>query len=298
MWFTHVCVLPLTWSTTFAWRWLKVPLSTSCPVIRTVCFSCSKLPIARASPVAQSTPCPLANICSFSLEAFFRLRCRVNPSGIVCRLLPTCSSVSSSRPVASCLFTVWRGTLIFCQGLSSLWVPFHRSVGISTLSDSSHASSNAATTFASIAAISAAVKLPSASSRSLYTVTGLGCFAMAWYISGCVNMGSSTSLCPCLRYPTRSMITSRWNAARYSAAMVNTRVTASQSSALTWKIGHPNAFPKSEAYRVDRPWSGLAVNPIWLLQITLMVPPVWYASSCAICMVSYTIPCPANAASP
>ena len=55
---------------------------------------------------------------------------------------------------------------------------------------------------------------------------------------------------------------------------------------MTWKMGAPNALPRSDAYIVLRPCSGVAVKPTWLLQMTWIVPPVPYASSATICIVS------------
>lgn len=48
----------LTWSCKTAWRWLKVPRSTSWPVRRTWLPSSSSVPNASASAVPQSTPFP------------------------------------------------------------------------------------------------------------------------------------------------------------------------------------------------------------------------------------------------
>ena len=47
--------------------------------------------------------------------------------------------------------------------------------------------------------------LPSATSRSVYSLNGLSCLAMALYNLGWVNIGSSPSLWPYLRYPSKSM---------------------------------------------------------------------------------------------
>ena len=80
---TQVYFSPVFWSTTLAWRWLKVPRSTSWPVSRTLCCSSNSDPIASASPVAQSMPSPLSNICAFCFESFFRFRCRLKLSGQV-----------------------------------------------------------------------------------------------------------------------------------------------------------------------------------------------------------------------
>mmetsp|Transcript_9454 Transcript_9454/g.33262 ORF Transcript_9454/g.33262 Transcript_9454/m.33262 type:complete len:434 (+) Transcript_9454:909-2210(+) len=96
----------------------------------------------------------------------------------------------------------------------------------------------------------------------------------------------------------RSTMTSLPNVARYSAAIWNTRVTSSGWSALTWKMGISKALPTSLQYCDERLWCGSVVKPIWLLQTTWMVPPVLYDSSAAMCSVSYTMPWPANAASP
>ncbi len=57
------------------------------------------------------------------------------------------------------------------------------------------------------------------------------------YMSGCVKLGSSASLCPHLRKQNMSMTTSLLNLWRYSIAVATTWATASQSSPLTWKMG-------------------------------------------------------------
>ena len=81
-------------------------------------------------------------------------------------------------------------------------------------------------------------------------------------------------------------MTSVLNSWRHATAVSKTRQTASGSSALTWKMGAPNALPRSDAYIRRLPCSGVAVKPTWLLQMTWIVPPVPYASSATICIVS------------
>ena len=52
-------------------------------------------------------------------------------------------------------------------------------------------------------------------------------------------------------------------------------ITASGSSPLTWKIGDSIIFATSVQYSDERAsCSALVVNPIWLLTMMWMVPPV------------------------
>ena len=54
----------------------------------------------------------------------------------------------------------------------------------------------------------------------------------------------------------------------------NMHVTASTSSALTWKIGAATTLATSEQYGDERECAGLVVKPIWLLMTIWIVPPV------------------------
>ncbi|KOC70757.1 hypothetical protein WH47_06797, partial [Habropoda laboriosa] len=64
-----------------------------------------------------------------------------------------------------------------------------------------------------------------------------GVFLILRYIKGCVNIGSSISLWPFRLYDTISITTSLWKVALHSAATLQTCITATGSSELTWKIG-------------------------------------------------------------
>ena len=71
-----------------------------------------------------------------------------------------------------------------------------------------------------------------------------------------------------------SMTTSFLNAWRNAIASRMTRIAASGSSPLTWKIGACTVFAMSVAYTVERAKPGSVVNPIWLLTTMCSVPPV------------------------
>ncbi len=71
-----------------------------------------------------------------------------------------------------------------------------------------------------------------------------------------------------------SMTTSFLNCCRKSIASRATRTHASGSSPFTWKIGAPIIFATSVQYSEDRECSGEVVNPIWLLTMMWIVPPV------------------------
>ena len=53
-----------------------------------------------------------------------------------------------------------------------------------------------------------------------------------------------------------------------------TQTQASGSSPLTWKIGAPIIFATSVQYSDERESPGCVVNPIWLLTMMWIVPPV------------------------
>ena len=92
------------------------------------------------------------------------------------------------------------------------------------------------------------------------------------YMIGWVNIGSSISLCPNFLYPTRSITTSLCQVALHSAAILATSITASGSSAFTWKIGALTTRPTSVQYGLDLEYLGSVVNPIWLLATMWTVP--------------------------
>ena len=69
-----------------------------------------------------------------------------------------------------------------------------------------------------------------------------------------------------------------------------TQTHASGSSPLTWKIGAPIIFATSVQYSDDRESLGDVVNPIWLLTMMWIVPPVRYPRSSARFSVSATTP--------
>ena len=95
---------------------------------------------------------------------------------------------------------------------------------------------------------------------------------MMEYMMGWVNIGSSISLCPNFLYPTRSITTSLCQVALHSAAILATSITASGSSAFTWKIGALTTRPTSVQYGLDLEYLGSVVNPIWLLATMWTVP--------------------------
>ena len=70
------------------------------------------------------------------------------------------------------------------------------------------------------------------------------------------------------------MTTSLLNACRYSNASRATRMQASGSSPLTWKIGAWTIRATSVQYSEEREEPGEVVNPTWLLTTRWMVPPV------------------------
>ena len=59
---------------------------------------------------------------------------------------------------------------------------------------------------------------------------------------------------------------------------------------MTWKIGAPIIFATSVQYSEERESLGEVVNPIWLLTMMWMVPPVRYPRSSARLSVSATTP--------
>ena len=71
-----------------------------------------------------------------------------------------------------------------------------------------------------------------------------------------------------------SITTSLLNFCRKSTASRATHTHASGSSPLTWKIGAPTIFATSVQYSDDFESSGEVVNPIWLLTMMWIVPPV------------------------
>ena len=70
------------------------------------------------------------------------------------------------------------------------------------------------------------------------------------------------------------MTTSLLNAWRYSNASWATRMHASGSSPLTWKIGACTIRATSVQYSDERDDAGEVVKPTWLLTTTWIVPPV------------------------
>ena len=70
------------------------------------------------------------------------------------------------------------------------------------------------------------------------------------------------------------MTTSFLNAWRYSKASRATRMHASGSSPLTWKIGACTIRATSVQYSDEREEAGEVVKPTWLLTTTWIVPPV------------------------
>ena len=65
------------------------------------------------------------------------------------------------------------------------------------------------------------------------------------YMIGWVNIGSSISLCPNFLYPTKSITTSLCQVALHSAAILETSITGSGSTAFTWNIGALTTRPTS-----------------------------------------------------
>ena len=96
-----------------------------------------------------------------------------------------------------------------------------------------------------MASASACDSTDSATRRSAYCVRTVGCLPMVAYFTGWVYAGSSPSLCPCRRYPTRSMTKSSWNCLRYAMASRVAARHASGSSAFTWMTGIPYPFARS-----------------------------------------------------
>ncbi len=70
------------------------------------------------------------------------------------------------------------------------------------------------------------------------------------------------------------MTTSLWNRWRYSKASAATRTQASGSSPFTWKMGDWSILATSVQYGDERANCGEVVNPIWLLMIRWIVPPI------------------------
>ena len=98
-----------------------------------------------------------------------------------------------------------------------------------------------------MAAASSAGTTPCSARSRAKRSRAVGCARMASYMRGCVNAGSSPSLWPQRRYPTRSMTKSLWNSARYSTASRAMAMHASGSSALTWTIGTSKPLARSLA---------------------------------------------------
>ena len=202
MWLRKTCFSPVFWSVATAWRCENVPRSTSWPVKRTAWSSSRQPPKASASAVAQSTPAPSAVVCSrpsanialFALSWRSSRLCTAKPSGVWSSAAPMRRSWSNARPVSS--KRPWPSLGVrMCFQLTC----FQLSSGVSYVSDATNASWNAFSTESSTASISACVNEPSAIRRSLYTASGVLWRLIAWYIVGCVNVGSSISLCPFLR---------------------------------------------------------------------------------------------------
>lgn len=66
---------------------------------------------------------------------------------------------------------------------------------------------------------------------------------------------------------TRSMTTSLPHSARHSAATLQTCITASGSSALTWNMGAPTTLATSVQYGDEREERGSVVKPIYEPQL-------------------------------
>mmetsp|Transcript_23826 Transcript_23826/g.94461 ORF Transcript_23826/g.94461 Transcript_23826/m.94461 type:complete len:283 (+) Transcript_23826:1347-2195(+) len=278
----NVCLAPVFWSWTTACRCVNVPRSTSCPVNRTGMPSKSSVPKASCSAKAHGTWSSSAIAwLNWSSRALSR-RWTAKPSGSVVSALPTFLSVATSTPVLPYApRPTSRGDFIEAQCCPQM------SRSQSHSSRRSYASLKVLTAWSTTARDSSTGMTGCVAAQcSTYLSRTFFCLLTAWYIIGCVKVGSSISLWPYLRYPMRSMTTSVWNSWRHATASSKTRHTASGSSALTWKIGHPKALPRSDAYIVERPWSGFAVKPTWLLQMTWIAPPHLYASKSTICIVS------------
>ena len=89
----------LVWSTSTAWRWLKVPRWQSSPDSRTRWPSSSSVPNASASPVAQSMPWPLSIIARLASSWRAILGLTSKPSGTRASARPTWRSASGSTAV-------------------------------------------------------------------------------------------------------------------------------------------------------------------------------------------------------
>mmetsp|Transcript_9838 Transcript_9838/g.19623 ORF Transcript_9838/g.19623 Transcript_9838/m.19623 type:complete len:257 (+) Transcript_9838:1362-2132(+) len=240
-------------------------------------------------------PLPVSNIFAFAFITRARPLWMLKSVGTVDNVLPIWLRTVFSTPVFWDSECSNRDLKPF-QELSS-----HGAVLLANLSGlraSSNAFSKIVNTSFSTASISWLVRSCFSSAYCWnFSSTGF-VLRMCWYMSGCVNAGSSTSLCPYLRYPTMSTMTSLPNVCRNSAAIEQTQQTASRSSALTWKIGTEIDLATSEQYGEDRAKRGSVVKPIWLFTMMWMVPPVVYPLMSDSSSVSYTMPWPAKAASP
>ena len=179
-----------SWSYKTAWRWLKVPLPTSWPDKRTPYPSARREANAKASAVAQSIFCSFTIDWYRSLYIFFIRLCGVNSSGIECisfAINLISSSLEDVLPRRASKEAV----------LKPVHVPSNQSAlfGLYDFDNSNSLSRNfLKSEIRSLA--SSSVNTSSRTSWSLYILRVVACFFIFLYIKGCVNIGSSASLCP------------------------------------------------------------------------------------------------------
>mmetsp|Transcript_11264 Transcript_11264/g.39233 ORF Transcript_11264/g.39233 Transcript_11264/m.39233 type:complete len:300 (+) Transcript_11264:1333-2232(+) len=279
------------WSYSTAWRWLNVPRSESCPISRTWWPACSSDAIASASPVAQSNRLPFSMLRARSRSRRCTFGCASKPSGMRVKRAPSSCSSSIDSPVgasSSCARSTSTdgtprpvpsvsspsGAASAASSAEACQLPDIQSSAAGSY-DSAAASSSCSvsSTSARIASTSSIVVTPSSISRSVYICTTVLCSAMRLYMIGCVNIGSSCSLWPCRRYPTRSNTHPRPNSCRNSAAVAAAKATASGSSADTCSTGSCIACAASVGCGLERDRCGLVVKPIWLFNSTWIMPP-------------------------
>ena len=178
-----VHVEPFSVSYRTAWRCENVPRSVSCPVRRTSTPSISSDAKASDSACPQSMP-PASPIASRRRSSCLARR------GCTCNVSGHASSRSLSATSSSARTAVGPGGRRRRRGPRQPRAPRDSfTVGVRVLESLHHL-------LLFSRARPASVTTPSRTRRSARTWRGVGCDRIAWYSVGCVNEGSSPSLCP------------------------------------------------------------------------------------------------------